>query len=37
MNTNLIRARTAQWLVEQLGETGIEASQLLEGTNLENG
>lgn len=37
MNTNLIRARTAQWLVEQLGEMGIEASQLLEGTNLENG
>jgi AraC-like DNA-binding protein len=37
MNTDQIRAPTAQWLIKQLGEMGIEAYRLLEGTRLENG
>lgn len=37
MNSDLIRARTAQWLIEQLVGMGIEASRLLEGTTLEHG
>jgi len=36
MNNDLIRARTAQWFIEQLGEMGITASRLLEGTKLES-
>jgi hypothetical protein len=37
MHTDLIRAPTAQWLIKQLSGMGIKASQLLEGTKLENG
>ncbi|HWR67851.1 MAG TPA: AraC family transcriptional regulator [Desulfomonilia bacterium] len=37
MSTDLIRAPTAQWLIRQLGEMGIEASRLLKGIRLENG
>ncbi|MEN6637586.1 MAG: AraC family transcriptional regulator [Smithella sp.] len=36
MNNDLIRARTAQWFIEQLGEMGIAASRLLAGTKLES-
>jgi AraC-like DNA-binding protein len=37
MNTDLIRAPTAQWLIKQLGEMDIDTSRLLEGIKLENG
>lgn len=34
VNNDLICARTAQWLIEQLGSMGINASRLLKGTKL---
>lgn len=37
MNTLLVNAATAQWLIRKLEETGIEASRLLDGINLEYG
>jgi AraC-like DNA-binding protein len=37
MNPVLVNAATARWQIRKLGETGIEASRLLEGIKLENG
>jgi AraC-like DNA-binding protein len=36
MNTDLIRTPTAQWLIKQISEMGIDASLLVEGIKLEN-
>ncbi len=36
MKADLIRAPTAQWLIRQLCETGIEASRLLKGIQVED-
>lgn len=37
INNDLIRARTAQWLIEQLVAMGINASRLMKGTKLTSG
>ncbi len=37
MDKDIIRTPTAQWLIKQIGEMGIEVSSLLEGTELESG
>lgn len=37
MNTDLIRASSAQWLIKQLGEMGVGASGLMDGAELEDG